>query len=106
MTSATPQRQLDQAIGRCSAVALVQGVLDGFVADDVGEAIGTQQVTIVRSRLANSQCRLDLVAGQRPHDQRSLRVGMGLFGGDASLVDERLNERVVSGDLRQHAVTK
>ena len=46
------------------------------------------------------------MAGQRPHDQRSLRVAVGLLLGDPPLVDQGLDERVVLGDLREFAVAQ
>ncbi len=85
---------------------LAHRVLDGLVADHVGEAVGAEQVTIAGAGFAHGERRLDLVAGQRPHDQGSLRVRVCLFGGDPALVDQRLNERVVAGDLRQVVVAQ
>lgn len=47
---------------------------------------------------------LHLVAGQRTHDQRPLRVAVRLLGGDPALVDQCLDEGVVLGDLSQLAI--
>lgn len=47
-----------------------------------------------------------LAAAQRAHQQRALRVGGGLFLGDAALVDEALHPGVVLRDLREHAVAQ
>ena len=46
------------------------------------------------------------MAGQRAHDQRSLRVAVRLFAGDPPFVDQGLDERIVFGDLRQLAVAQ
>ncbi len=46
------------------------------------------------------------MAGERPHDQRTLRVTVRLFGGDPALVDQGLHEGVVLGDLGQFPVAQ
>ena len=46
------------------------------------------------------------MTGQGPHDQRSLRVAVRLLGRDAALVDQRLDERIVLGDLGELAVAQ
>ena len=104
--TAAAQRQFDETVGALLLRALAHRVLDGLVADHVGEAVGAEQVTIAGAGFAHGERRLDLVAGQRPHDQGSLRVRVCLFGGDPALVDQRLNERVVTGDLRQVVVAQ
>ena len=45
-------------------------------------------------------------AVERAGDERALRVAARLLLADAPLVDERLHERVVVGDLRQDAVAQ
>ena len=45
-------------------------------------------------------------AVDRPEDQRALRMVLGLVGGDPALVDQRLDERVVVGDLPELAGPK
>src|SRR6185312_13001047 len=56
--------------------------------------------------LPHCQGRLYLVAGQRSHDQRALRMAVSLLSGDAALVDERLHEGVVFSDLSEFAVAE
>ncbi|GAA3158453.1 hypothetical protein GCM10020255_040290 [Rhodococcus baikonurensis] len=72
--TAAAQRQFDETVGALLLRALAHRVLDGLVADHVGEAVGAEQVTIPGASFAHGERRLDLVTGQRPHDQGSLRV--------------------------------
>ncbi|SHV24351.1 Uncharacterised protein [Mycobacteroides abscessus subsp. abscessus] len=74
------------------------------MADRIGQAVRAQQVAVTGADLAHRQRRLDLVTGQRLHDQRTLRVTVRLFGRDAAVVDQGLDEGVVLGDLGQLAV--
>jgi hypothetical protein len=102
--SAAAQSQFDEPVGAVGGVGNLERVLDGLVAHRVGKPVGAQQVAIPEADLAHGQRRLDLVARQRAHDQRPLRVAVRLFLGDSAVVDQRLDERVVFGDLRQLAV--
>ena len=97
---AAAQRQLDQPVGALPRVRVgPQRVGEGLVADHPGQAVGAQQVPVAGPRLADGQRRLDLLPGQRAQQQRALRVGVRLLLGDPALVDQRLDERVVLGDL-------
>ena len=104
--AAAAQGEFDEPVGALVLRALAHRVLDGLVADHVGQSVGAQQVAVAGARLADGQRRLDLVAGERAHDQRPLRVGVRLLGGDPALVDQGLDERVVPGDLRQRVVAE
>ncbi len=72
----------------------------------IGQPVGAQQVAVADAGLAHDQRRLDLVPGERAHDQRPLRVAVRFLGGDAALVDQGLDERVVLGDLVEFAVAE
>ena len=84
----------------------LQRLEDGFLTDRIGQAVGAQQVAVAGARFPHDQGGLDLVAGQRPHDQRPLRVAVRLLGGDAPLVDQGLDEGVVLGDLGELTVAQ
>ena len=77
--AAAAQRQFDEAVGAFGDVGDLQGLEDGLVAHRVGQPVRAQQVTITGSRFSHGQGGLDLVTGQRPHDQRSLRVAVRLL---------------------------
>ena len=104
--SASAQRQFDQAVRTLADICELERFGDGLVTDGVGESVGTQQVAVADAGFPNGQRRFNLVAGQRPHDQRTLRVGVRLLRGDPTLVDEGLDEGVVLGDLRQFAIAQ
>ena len=70
----------------------------------VGQSVRAEQVAVAHAGLAHDQRRLDLVPGERAHDQRPLRMAVRLLGRDAALVDEGLDEGVVLGDLGEFAV--
>ena len=99
---AAAQGQLDQPIGGVGGVVAGQGVGDGFGGDHPGQAVGADQVSIADADLAVDQARLDVGAVDRAQQQRPLRVDRGLRLGDATLVDQRLDEGVVVGDLGEH----
>ena len=103
---AAAQRQFDKAVGTFGNVGDMQRLQNRLVTDGVGQPVGAQQVAVAGTGLAHDQCGLDLMAGERPHDQRALRVAVCLLGGDAALVDQRLDEGVVLGDLRQLPVAE
>jgi hypothetical protein len=70
------------------------------VADHAGQAVATDEIAVTGAYLAKGQIKLDLSAAvQRPDDQRSVRVVLGLLGSDPPLVQQRLDERVVVGEL-------
>ena len=100
------QREFDEAIGTFGHIRNMQRVQNRFVADRIGQPVGAQQVAVAGTGLPHDQCRFDLMSGQRPHDQRALRVAVRLLGGDAPLVDQRLDESVVLGDLRELPLAK
>src|SRR4029077_12577484 len=104
--AAAAQRQFDKAVGAVGDIGDLQGVEDGFVADRVGEAVRAQQVAITGAYFPHGQGGLDLMTGERPHAQRSLRVAVCLFPGDPPFVNQGLDERVVLGDLGQLAVAQ
>ena len=104
--SAATQCQFDEPVGAFPDIGELECLEDGLVADRVGQAIGAQQVAVAHAGLAHDERRLHLVAGQRAHDQRPLRMTVCLLGGDATLVDEGLNEGVVLGDLREFTVAQ
>ena len=104
--SAAAQREFDETVGTFVDVLDLQRFEDRLLADRIGQTVGAQQVAVAGPRLAHDQGRLDLVPGQRPHDQRALRMAVRLFGGDAPLVDQGLDEGVVLGDLRQLTVAQ
>ncbi len=103
---AAAQRQFDEPVGTFGDVGDLQRVEDGVLADRIGQPVGAQQVAVADAGLADDQRRLDLVPGERAHDQRPLRVAVRLLGGDAALVHQRLDERVVLGDLAEFAVAE
>jgi hypothetical protein len=61
--------------------------------DDGGQPVGAEQVTIADERGAERQVRLDLsgARAQGPHQQRPLRMGGGLVGGELALIHQRLH---------------
>ncbi|SRX79242.1 hypothetical protein MPP7335_00977 [Mycolicibacterium parafortuitum] len=104
--TAAAQGQFDEAVGALGDIGDLQRLGDGVLADRVGEPVRAQQVAVAGAGLPHDQRRLDLVAGQRAHDQRPLRMAVGLLGGDPALVDQGLDERVVLGDLGEFAVAQ
>ena len=76
------------------------------MAHRIGQTVRAQQVPVTGAGFAHDERGLHLVTGQRPHDQRPLRVAVRLFESDTALVDQRLNERVVLGNLVELAVAK
>ena len=105
--AAAAQRQLDHAVGALAGVAVGhQRVGQRLVADHAGEAVGAQQVAVAGAGLAHGERRFDVLPGDGAQQQRALRVRVRLLLGDAALVDQRLDERVVLRDLRQRAVAQ
>ncbi len=104
--AAAAQRQLDQLLdGLLRRVVAAERLLQGLVADRAGQAVGADQVPVAGPDLADRQVGLDLAAAvQGAHQQRALRVGLGLLGGDPALVDQPLHPGVVLGDLVEPAV--
>ena len=102
--AAAAQRQLDQPVGGGLRVGVLQRLGEGLLADDAGQPVGAEQVAVAGAGLAHGEVRLDLLAVERAQQQRALRVAVGLLGGDPAVVDQRLHERVVVGDLRELAV--
>ena len=88
------------------------GVLDGgqrlaqrLVADHAGQPVRAEQVAVARLGVVDGQVGLgDRPAVQRPQQQRALRVGGDVVGADPALVDQRLHQRVVVGDLVELAL--
>ena len=106
--AAAAQRELDQLLhGLLGALVAGEGVLQGLVGDDAGQAVGADQVAVAGADLTDGEVGLDVVAAaQRAHQQGALRVGGGLFLGDAALVDQALHPGVVLRDLREDAVAQ
>lgn len=104
--AAAAQGEFDEPIGALVVRAFAHGVGDGLVADDVGQAVGADEVAVAGACLAHGEGRFDLAAGEGTHDERALWVAVRLLGRDAPLVDEGLHEGVVAGDLGQLAVAQ
>ena len=104
--SAAAKREFDESVGAFGHIRDLQGVEDRLVTHRIGQPVGAQQVAVARPGFPHDQRRFDLVSGERPHDQRALRVAVRLLCGDPALVDERLHEGVVLGDLRELTVAK
>ena len=103
---AATQRQFDEAVSTFGDVGNLQGLEDGVVAHRVGQPVRAEQVAVTGSRFSHGQSGLDLVTGQCPHDQRSLRVAVRLFPRNPPFVNQGLDKRVIFGDLRQLAVAQ
>jgi hypothetical protein len=103
--AAAAQRELDEPVGGGLGVGVLQRLGERLLADDAGQAVGAEQVPVAGPGLAHGEVGLDLLAVERAQQQGPLRVAVGLLGGDPAVVDERLHERVVVGDLRELAVT-
>ena len=81
--------------------------MQGFLGDHVGQAVGAQQVPVSGKRLAQRQVRLGVgPAVQRAQDQRALRMGRGFVLADPALVEQRLDQGVVPGDLVELAIAQ
>ena len=102
--AAAAQRQLDEPVGGGLRVGVLERLGEGLLADDAGQAVGAEQVAVAGPGLAHGEVGLDLLAVEGAQQQRALRVAVGLLGGDPAVVDQRLDERVVVGDLGQLAV--
>ena len=96
----------------CSTASLRVGVADQrlvqrLLGDHVGQPVRAQQVPVAQHGLAHLQVRLGVRAGlQGAHDQRPLRVGGGRLRGQPALVDQRLHQGVIPGDLVEVAVAQ
>jgi hypothetical protein len=102
--AAAAQRQLDHAVGALARVAVGgQRLGQRLVADHTGQAVGAEQVAVAGPGLPHRERRLDVLPGDGAQQQRALRVRLRLLLGDATLVDQGLDERVVLGDLRERA---
>ena len=97
--AAAAQRQLDEPVGGRLGIGVLQRLGEGLLADHAGEAVGAQQVPVAGARLAHGEVGLDLLAVEGAQQQRALGVAVGLLRGDPAVVDQRLHERVVVGDL-------
>ena len=104
--TAAAQRQLDQPVRTVGDVFDLQRLQDGVLADRIGQAVRAEQIAIAGPGFAHDQGGLDLVTGQRPHDQRTLRVTVCFLGGDSAFVDQGLDEGVVLGDLVELTVAQ
>ncbi len=107
--AAGAQGQLDEALRAGVDVGdLVQGARDGLAADEPREPVGAEQPAVAGARLADGQVGrdVDVEVAEHPHDDRPLRVVLGLLRRDLPGVDEVLHERVVGGDLREDPVAQ
>ncbi len=92
------------------------GEVGGAGGEDVGEppvveraarAVAAEQDAVPGDQLDVEQVGLGLVdAVHGLEDEVAVRVGAGLLLGDPALVDERLDERVVAGQLADRAVAE
>ena len=72
-----------------------------------GQAVGAQQEAVTRVRLERRQVGLgDRPAVKGAEQQRPVRVRGHVVLGDLALVDQRLDERVIMGDLDELAVAQ
>jgi hypothetical protein len=84
-----------------------QGLVHGLLGDHVGQPVGAQQVPVAEHRLAHGQVGLRVGAAlQRPHDQRPLRMGRRRLRAQPALVDQRLDQSVIAGDLLEVIVAQ
>ena len=106
--AAAADGQLDQLHDRVVRVRDgLQRLVQGLVGDHVGQAVGAQQVAVAEPGLADRQVGVGLgPAVERAQQQRALRVAGGRLRGQPALVDQRLDQRVVPGDLEQLAVAQ
>ena len=87
---------------RPGGLARREDLLDGVPRDEAGQPVGAEEEPVPGTGLAHHEVGLvAIAAGQDPGDEGTLRVAVGLGLGDAALVDQRLHERVVVGDLRE-----
>ena len=88
---------------RTEAERLVQRLLGHHA----GQAVGAEQVAVAGEGLERYQVRLgDRPAVEGAEQQRPVRVRGHVVLGDLALVDQRLDERVVVGDLEELAVAE
>ncbi len=105
--AAGPAGQVDQARGALLEIGqLVQGLPDGLVGHHVGQAVAAQQVPVGGAEHQPQLGRVQRVPLQRLGHHRLVRVHPGLRAADHALVDQRLDERVVPGDLGERAVAQ
>ena len=84
-----------------------QGLAQGLLADHVGQPVRAEQVPVSGPGLDGGQVGLGLGAAlQRAHHQRALRVRGRLGRAEPAVVDQRLDQRVVPGDLMEVAVAE
>ena len=103
---AAVQRELDELPGDCL------GVFDGgqrlaqrLVADHPGQPVRAEQVPVPGLAVVHGQVGLGhRPAVQRPQQERALGVGGDVVGADPALVDQRLHQGVVVGDLVELAL--
>ena len=100
------QRKLDEALRGDLGRAGAERRGDGFRSHGVGQAVGAQQVAIARLGVEKLEVRLDRAASVGLENQRLLRVGGHLAGVELALVDQRLDERVVLGDLGEDSLSQ
>jgi hypothetical protein len=93
--SAAFERQVDEPLDDHVGVGFAEeGVAQGLLAHDAGQAVAAEQVAVPGPGLAHRQVEVDVLpAVQGVGDQVPLRVVVGLLGRDAALVDEGLHER-------------
>ena len=101
--AARAEGQLHQPVRGLVRVRQLQRLQQRVGRDHVGQPVAADQVAVADPGLPDGQVRLHLGAVERVQDQRPLRVRAGLLHGQPALVDQRLDEGVVVGDLAQRA---
>ena len=107
VAAARAQRELDQPVGaRVDVVDRGHRLFDGLGADEPRQAVRAEQPAVAGPSLAHRQVGGDVgvEVAEHPHDDRALRVHLGLLGRDPPDVDQVLHERVVGGDLGEDLV--
>ena len=104
--AAAADGELDQLDDRVVPVGKGdQGLVQGLLGDDIGQPVGAEHVPVAQPDLEDRQVRLSLgPAVKRPQQQRPLRMGGGRLRGQPAVVHQRLDQRVVAGDLMEIAV--
>ena len=101
--AATDQRQLDQRVRRHPGIRVCESLGDGLGGHHAGQPVGADQIAVASGDLPDGQGRVDLGAVQRAQQQRALWVVGRFLLGDPAVIDERLHEGVVMGQLVQDA---
>jgi hypothetical protein len=94
----------DQLHGRKVRAAHGQDVGEPDIGEYAARTVAAQQQAIAGDEVEIEEIGLNLVdAVEGLKDQIAVRVGAGLVGGDPPLVDQRLDQGVVAGELTEFA---